>query len=534
MKKRILVVLLSMFCVSLFCQSGKKSYSQIMDSAKKYTDNKKWIHAMGCYMDVYSDESFSFEERINAYEGYSGIAEQIKKGKPGFGEFNAFSHLEQWEALLDEFEAYSKEIIIVYPVYGKLEKKSVDYDTRNINYSAKIEFRYSNKYLELLKIILSGLDNGAKKEWHNTDFQSTYDYEHGNFLQRIGYGDPGEAIYFHPDINLLLTLIVEDTDHNLIGKKYSISKRIERNELQGYILKEGKKFDISYRGSHFECDDLNISCDSVTAKKIESGAYLFTPTLLSCNGIKIENSALTEFLTKNEIIMSFDVSNINKEIENARIKKEEETRLAKEKQQREEEEKLLAEQQAARNAELEVVKAELSAKYPDLVNNIELMIDYTCMMPISDVQKFVKYINIEITQKNYEKVMKEGISFSINDIKSEDDLIQLGMIVRDADFTVNLNIKSPTHVNIPSNTFSNCNKLHYFSISRVDRLSEKAFNNCPLLQLCYFYEVKNVDKNAFENCPRLGMYSIRLPKELKSKIKNDYKEYIKNKYISFW
>lgn len=129
---------------------------------------------------------------------------------------------------------------------------------------------------------------------------------------------------------------------------------------------------------------------------------------------------------------------------------------------------------------------------------------------------------------------KKKISLHVEDIKSEEDYMQLGLAIQNAHIPIWLSISVDynTEISIPENCFTDCEYLEYLSTSSISAIHENAFNNCPNLSYISFWNIEELQPNAFNDCPKLK--EIKLPKKIKNKIKTSYKDFIKKKIIIFF
>ncbi len=129
---------------------------------------------------------------------------------------------------------------------------------------------------------------------------------------------------------------------------------------------------------------------------------------------------------------------------------------------------------------------------------------------------------------------KKKISLYVEDIKSEEDYMQLGLAIQNAHIPIWLSISADynTEISIPENCFTDCENLEYLSTSKISSVHENAFNNCPNLSYISFWNIEELQPNAFNDCPKLK--EIKLPKKIKNKIKTSYKDFIKKKIIIFF
>lgn len=168
---------------SLFAQNAQTSgYETHLQKGKEYESQKKWIYALGEYYDaldsVFGDIkkedifNYTFEELNqipdvqDAYNSYKNLAEKIKNGTPGYGEFDDFTLLDNWILLLKEFEKYWSENSPQRVYFGKPERTALNRENRTASYEIYVSSRETPKYREILEIVRDGFRETNPSNWN--------------------------------------------------------------------------------------------------------------------------------------------------------------------------------------------------------------------------------------------------------------------------------------------------------------------------------------------------------------------------------
>ena len=168
MKKLITLfaLLITSSVVCLFAQNTE--YDSLMQKAKDYESQKKYVYAMGTYWDaILATEDY--EEASKAYTGYIDLVATFRSGKPGYGEYDEFSFYDAWQKAWNEWFLYKTEKSMYYIDFGKLKKGDLDYETRTASYSINPHVIYSKKR-ELIEDTLStGYEKAKLPNWKNIE-----------------------------------------------------------------------------------------------------------------------------------------------------------------------------------------------------------------------------------------------------------------------------------------------------------------------------------------------------------------------------
>ncbi|MCQ2613573.1 MAG: formylglycine-generating enzyme family protein [Treponemataceae bacterium] len=162
MKKLVVLIAMLLTGIGLFAQSA--DYTKSLEQAKKYETEKRWCFALGAYYDALATDDEP-ELKLEAYNGYTELVETIKSGKPGKGNFNAFTMHDEWKALLIDAEKYGSSIFRYEVTVGDLVQGNLDYKTRTASYSATITYDTSDRYKRTVEIIQKGYAAAYRSDW---------------------------------------------------------------------------------------------------------------------------------------------------------------------------------------------------------------------------------------------------------------------------------------------------------------------------------------------------------------------------------
>lgn len=167
MKKILSIVFTLLIVSSSFAQSAK--YKELFEKAQKYEQEKKWVYALGTYYDAMETEQT--ENALPAYKAFEKLANTIKNGKPGYGEFDDFSLYDEWIRLLQEFESYWTEYCPHEFNVVKIEKAALNSEKKTADYKLKIQVDWIGKFDALYSdTIQKGYDvcYYSHSEWGDT------------------------------------------------------------------------------------------------------------------------------------------------------------------------------------------------------------------------------------------------------------------------------------------------------------------------------------------------------------------------------
>ena len=161
MKRIFFLVLIGLFCSFT---SFAKNYAECLAEAKKYEAQKRWCYALGAYYDAMASDELT-ENKIEACEKYNKLKNAIISGKPGLGKFNEFTLHDEWKNLLIDAEKYGSSFSAYDCTIGELSKGDLDYSTRTATYNARVDFVWSNRFINTINLIITGYKNAYKSDW---------------------------------------------------------------------------------------------------------------------------------------------------------------------------------------------------------------------------------------------------------------------------------------------------------------------------------------------------------------------------------
>src|SRR5574344_1800869 len=144
----------------LFAQTAK--YTELLNKAKAYEGKKEWCYALGYYYDAMAEDPENAEEALTRY---TAIADAIKEGKPGFGDYNEFTQHDDWIPLLKNAEKYWTEFCPRYYTFSEIKKENVDFKTRKASYSISVKSNWSAKYHKIQGLIEGGYKTAYRSDW---------------------------------------------------------------------------------------------------------------------------------------------------------------------------------------------------------------------------------------------------------------------------------------------------------------------------------------------------------------------------------
>lgn len=164
MKKLITLfaLLITSSVVCLFAQNTE--YDSLMQKAKDYESQKKYVYAMGTYWDaILATEDY--EEAYEAHEKYTTLVEEFVNGKPGLDEYDEFSIYDGWMSALDEFVSYWTENNPFIIKFDELKKGPLNYETRTTEYTIQGKLEGSNKFGTMYRTLLQGYFSKSQTNW---------------------------------------------------------------------------------------------------------------------------------------------------------------------------------------------------------------------------------------------------------------------------------------------------------------------------------------------------------------------------------
>lgn len=255
MRRIISFIATVLVATSVFAQNT--SYTELLETAKKYEEEKQWIHALGTYYDVmetgiskeahtiYTGSNYSTEE-INkislsiptevfeSHDRWEQITKSIMGGNPGIGGFDAFDLVDNWILLMQEYERYWTENAPMAIIFAKPVRTALNRETRTATYLFGAHFKSSDKYDEISRVVINGFKKAYNADWKldylkNWPSVSVYSNQRdtSNFMQsgatlvsvnqpyiKDSYGEERKVNWFSKDRKEY-----SDGSPNLIAKK---------------------------------------------------------------------------------------------------------------------------------------------------------------------------------------------------------------------------------------------------------------------------------------------------------------------------
>ncbi len=146
-------------------QLAKKQES--LKEGKALEEKGQWIHALSFYYDRM--EEAPTKESAVILASYNRIADAIREGKPGPGEYDVFTLYDGWKALQQEYESFwaaRESVIEAKP--SSLTKGALDYSTKTCSYTLKFTWKYTKdtpKYKRLNELMKAGYKKAYRSDW---------------------------------------------------------------------------------------------------------------------------------------------------------------------------------------------------------------------------------------------------------------------------------------------------------------------------------------------------------------------------------
>lgn len=210
--KRFFIRLIMFALVIEGAFAQKETYKELFTRAKSYESQQKWVNALASYYDAMVLEPN--EKAEEAFNAYTKLADTIKGGRPGYGEFDDFDIYDGWMAIAEEWEVYWKKNCPVYFEYEKFFLKNFDMEKRTGSYEVSLASSFTSKYDELYSVIIEGWKKAYRSEWKgcNKDFLKLTDSpESRKYTLSASLVDAqGNVIYS----------LFENDQSGLVGKEY--------------------------------------------------------------------------------------------------------------------------------------------------------------------------------------------------------------------------------------------------------------------------------------------------------------------------
>ena len=241
MKKILSLAMIIFIGGMLFGQSAK--YTNLVNLAKQYEDQKQYIFALGTYYDAIEEDQINCTEAAEAYEKLSSL---IASGKPGNGNFGKFELHDEWKKVLLDAERYWAENPIIGIKIKNVSQDSIDYNTKTANYKIEYNYYFTEKYKVIRNIIVSGCEKAGSKSW--SDFPELSDWPRTSVLT-VNDGST-DGIYKKYKIPLL-----KDSETNYHSPYFSTSvinfkkyeaKSWEELGFQSAIIEQMEALEINF------------------------------------------------------------------------------------------------------------------------------------------------------------------------------------------------------------------------------------------------------------------------------------------------
>lgn len=155
--KKIISIIVTLLCASvLFAQNEK--YNSLMEEAKKFEDNKQWVHAMATYADAVVADP---ENCLDALTKFKELETAFRDGKPGLGKYTTRMMHDEWKKVLVEFEQY-------YSSHMARSVKITDIEADAYGLKYKITFTMGDsQYTAIRDAIQSGFGKAREDSWED-------------------------------------------------------------------------------------------------------------------------------------------------------------------------------------------------------------------------------------------------------------------------------------------------------------------------------------------------------------------------------
>ncbi len=164
METKKITSLFLIFVLWVSCIFGQDdNFSIHLKKAKDFEAQKRYVSALGEYYEAMSVEK-SLTGRT-AYEGWSSLSEIIQSGKPGYGDFDEFTFVDEWILQLQDFEKYWTENCPILIICNNPERIELNRENKTATYEMKLTWQLSPKYKEIEQIFKTGLKKAYTKDW---------------------------------------------------------------------------------------------------------------------------------------------------------------------------------------------------------------------------------------------------------------------------------------------------------------------------------------------------------------------------------
>lgn len=106
LKKSLTLILTALLAVCIgFSAETTEKYTEFLNQAKKYEEQKKYVYALASYLDALKENTNTAE----AFDGYKKISDAFNQGIPGLDRYDEFTKNDAWVELCKEYETYWNE-----------------------------------------------------------------------------------------------------------------------------------------------------------------------------------------------------------------------------------------------------------------------------------------------------------------------------------------------------------------------------------------------------------------------------------------
>ena len=151
-----------------------QTVEELMQKAKNYEAEKKWISAAGTYYDVM--EASPDDTGVEAYNALVKIFDNIKNGNPGNDTYDDFTKVDGWTDLLKDAEAYFTHNSAIY-ITAVYSKGDLDMKTRTCKYNFSVCGVPNTKFNTLSYAMRKGAEKVTScpmpEDWPSTSIYKT-------------------------------------------------------------------------------------------------------------------------------------------------------------------------------------------------------------------------------------------------------------------------------------------------------------------------------------------------------------------------
>ena len=177
--KKLMPIFLFNTIMVLSAFSQADEYTKHLEKAKAYEATKQWIYALGEYYDANICYAYLPDlEESEAKKSFDKLLRRISSGQPGYGEFDAFDLYDNWILMLKEFEQYWTEYCPILISISKLNRESLDPNTKTAIYTFKCSPYYTSSsslgVTEKYRLISNAVTNGFQKKYKEQKWNTPF------------------------------------------------------------------------------------------------------------------------------------------------------------------------------------------------------------------------------------------------------------------------------------------------------------------------------------------------------------------------